>query len=84
MATFEQTFGPASRGEGEGGWHVNFRIGKNDEFQVRVGDACLDEQLRLQRGSTSLVNDILLWRIGIDVTSDRPTENLLAGHLRVK
>ena len=60
LAAFEQTFGPASRGEGEGSWYVNFRIGKSDEFQVRVGDACFDEQLRLKRDSTCVVKEILL------------------------
>jgi hypothetical protein len=35
LAAFEQAFGPASRGEGEGGWYVNFRIGKSEELQVR-------------------------------------------------
>jgi hypothetical protein len=62
LAAFEQAFGPASRGEGEGegGWYVNFRIGKSEEFQVRVGDACFDEQLRLKRDSTCIVKEILL------------------------
>ena len=60
LAAFEQTFGPASRGEGEGGWYVSFRIGKGDEFQVRVGDACLDKQLRLKRDCTCHVKEILL------------------------
>jgi hypothetical protein len=61
LAASEQTFGPASRGEGEGGWYVDFRIGKSDEFQVRVGDACLDEQLRLKSDSTCIVKEILLF-----------------------
>jgi len=60
LAAFEQVFGPASRGEGEGGWYVSFRIGKRDEFQVMVGDACFDEQLRLKRVSTCIVKEILL------------------------
>ena len=61
LAAFEQAFGPASRGEGEGGWYVNFRIGKSEELQVRVGDACFDEQLRLKSDSTCIVKEILLF-----------------------
>jgi len=47
-------------GEGEGGWYVNVRIGKSDEFQVKVSDACFDEKWRLKRDSTCIVKEILL------------------------
>jgi hypothetical protein len=37
LAAFERTYGPASRGEGEGGWSVRLSVRKSAEFQVRVG-----------------------------------------------
>jgi hypothetical protein len=60
LTAFEQAYGPASRGEGEGGWYVNFGTGTNAEFQVRVGNACFGEQLRLKRDSKCIVKEILL------------------------
>jgi hypothetical protein len=60
LANFEQVYGPASRGEGEGGWYVNFSTGKSAEFQVRVSNECFDEKLSLKRGSKCVVKEILL------------------------
>jgi hypothetical protein len=60
LTAFEQAYCPASRGEGEGGWHVSFSVGKSTEFQVRVSSERFDEQLNLKRDSTCTVKEILL------------------------
>ena len=60
LTAFERAYGPASRGEGEGGWYLNFATGNNSEFQVRVGNACFDERSRMQRDSKCIVKEILL------------------------
>ena len=60
LTAFERAYGPASRGEGEGGWYLNFGTGKNAEFQVRVGKACFDEQSRPKRDSKCIVKEFLL------------------------
>jgi hypothetical protein len=61
VAAFERVFGPAARGEGEGGWYINFLLGKSTEFQVRVTPACFGNDGHLNdKDPGCIVRELLL------------------------